>query len=47
MTTETKEIREKYDVIVERRAEEPCGTLGITDMEQVAFIHRTLKEKRT
>ena len=44
MTTETKEVREKYDVTIQRRASELCDTLGITDVKQVALIHTALKE---
>lgn len=44
MTTETKEVREKYDVTIQRRASELCDTLGITDLKQVALIHTALKE---
>ena len=44
MTTETKEVREKYDVTIQRRATELCDTLGITDVKQIALIHTTLKE---
>ena len=44
MTTETKEVREKYDVTIQRRATELCESLGITDVKQIALIHTTLKE---
>ena len=29
MTTETKEVREKYDVTIQRRASQLCDTLGV------------------
>ena len=38
MTTETKEVREKYDVTIQRRATELCESLGITDVKQIALI---------
>ena len=45
MTTETKkEVRESYDVTIQRRARELCESLGITDVKQVALIHTTLKD---
>lgn len=44
MTTETKEVKEKYDVTIQRRASELCETLGITDATQKALIHTALTE---
>ena len=44
MTTETKEVTEKYDVTIQRRATELCDKLGITEGDQKALIHTTLKE---
>ena len=44
MTTETKEVKEKYDVTIQRRATELCDKLGITEGDQKALIHTTLKE---
>ena len=44
MTTKTKEVRDKYDVTIQRRASQLCDTLGITDVKQVALIPTTLKE---
>ena len=44
MTTETKEVREKYDVTIQRRASKLCDSLGVTDVDQVKLIHTTLKE---
>ena len=44
MTTETKEVKEKYDVILHRRGQALCESLGITDEQQIAKVHATLKE---
>ncbi len=33
MTAETKEVREMYDVTIQRRASELCDTLGIADVK--------------
>ena len=44
MTTEAKEVRESYDVTIQRRASKLCGSLGLTDVDQTKLIHTTLKE---
>lgn len=44
MTTETKEVREKYDVTIQRRARELCDSLGIADVDQVALSIRRRKK---
>ncbi len=37
MTTETKEVKEKYDVTIQRRASELCETLGL-EKEGARFL---------
>jgi len=44
MSTETNQVREKYDVTLQRRASELCESLGITDVKQIALVHTTLSE---
>lgn len=44
MTSETKPVKESYDVTIQRRASELCNQIGITDAKQIALVHSTLKE---
>ena len=44
MTTEPKQVRESYDVTIQRRASELFDKLGLTDVSKLALIHNTLTE---